>query len=175
MVLAARSGGQSATCTPTTDLWDRPGGATGEECFAIVQAKTAAKRAKESVVAAKKHARVQARKSKHASDNKLGSDTCEKLASEDDIKKLKVPELKAVLTYKGVAIDPKKSLKADLIELLTREMRGSFGSHVSPVDVAGTSEEVEPTAADFVDSSDDAASVCGSESSEWPHSEADDH
>ena len=80
-----------------------------------------------------------------------------------------------MLTYKGVAIDPKKSLKADLIELLTREMRGSFGSHVSPVDAAGTSEEVEPTAADFIDPSDESASDCDSESSEWPHSQEDDH
>ena len=61
--------------------------------------------------------------------------------------------------------------KADLIELLARDMRGSFCSHVD----AGSSAEVEPTAADFVDSSDDAASECGSHSSEWPHSEADDH
>ena len=86
------------------------------------------------------------------------------------VRTLKVPELKAVLTYQGVAIDPKLK-KADLAALLTRELRGSNSASF----VAGPSAEVEPTAADFVDSSDDAASACGSESSEWPHSEADDH
>ena len=72
-----------------------------------------------------------------------------------------------------MAIDAKHK-KADLTALLARELRGSDCSTYSASFVAGPSAEVEPTAADFVDSSDDAASECGSHSSEWPHSEADD-
>jgi hypothetical protein len=90
------------------------------------------------------------------------------------MKKLKVPELKAALWYKGVAVDPKLK-KTELTALLAHELRGSDYSTYSASFVAGPSAEVEPTAADFVDSSDDAASECGSQSSEWPHSEADDH
>ena len=101
----------------------------------------------------------------------LGATICAKLTSDEDVKQLKVPELKAVLTYKGVAIDPKLK-KADLTDLLTSEMRGSYVSHVPASHLAGTSAEVEPSAADFIDSSE---SDSGSESSEWPHSEADDH
>ena len=91
-------------------------------------------------------------------------------------------ELKAVLVYKGVAVDPKykgvavdpKLKKGELTALLARELRGSDCSNYSASFVADPSAEVEPTAADFIDSSDDAASDCGSHSSEWPHSEADD-
>ena len=158
----------------STDLWDLPGGATGDECFEIVKAKTLAKRAKESAAAEKKDARAEARKNAHASANELGATICAGLTSAEDLKKLKVPEIKAALVYKGVAMDPKLK-KAELAALLARELRGSDCSTYSASFVAGPSAEVEPTAADFVDSSDDAASESGSQSSEWPHSEADDH
>ena len=71
-------------------------------------------------------------------------------------------------------MDPKLK-KIELNALLAHELRGSDCSTYSQSAsfVAGPSAEVEPTAADFVDSSDDAES--GSQSSEWPHSEADDH
>ena len=115
------------------------------------------------------------RKEKHASANVLGTVICAKLTSDtEDVAKLKVTELKAALVYKGVAVDPKLK-KAELAALLARELRGSDCSNYSASFVAAPSAEVEPTAADFVDSSDEAASDCGSESSEWPHSEADDH
>ena len=99
------------------------------------------------------------------------------------MKKLKVPELKAALmyNYKVLAVDPASNLikNTELTALLAHELRGSDCSTYSHSDslslVAGPSAEVEPTAADFVDSSDDAASESGSQSSEWPHSEADDH
>ena len=158
----------------STDLWDRPGGATGDECFAIVKAKTAARRAKDDKAKQAKEARAEARKEKHASANELGAAICIKLTAGADVLKLKVAELKAALVYKGVAVDPKLK-KSELSALLARELRGSGCSNYSASFVADPSAEVEPTAADFVDSSDDAASDCGSVSSEWPHSEADDH
>ena len=159
----------------STDLWHLPGGATGEECFEIVKSKTLAKRAKECQSEAKKQARAEARKERHACANELGADLCAKLTSEEDIKKLKVPELKAVLTYnKGVTIDT-KSKKADLVELLASEMNGRYGSPVVgnslAASAAGPSVAPEPTAADFVDSSDGESD---SGSSEWAYSQADD-
>ena len=154
----------------STDLWHLKGGATGDECFALVKEKTEANLAKAEKAEHNKKQRAEARKDKHRASNELGAKVCETIQSEADITKLRVPQLKAVLAYKGVAFE-KLAKKADLTALLAREMRGSYSASF----VAGTSAEVEPTAADFVDSSDEAASDCGSESSEWPHSEADDH
>ena len=71
------------------------------------------------------------------------------------MKKLKVPKLKAALMYKGVAVDPKLK-KTELTAFLARELRGNCCSTYSASFVAGPSAEVEPTAADFVYSSDDA-------------------
>ena len=121
--------------------------------------KTLARRAKESAAAQKKVARAETRKSVHASANELGATICANLQSDADMKKLKVHVLKAALVYKGVAVDPKLK-KAELTALLARELRGSDCSTYSASFVAGPSAEVEPTAADFVDSSDDAASDC---------------
>ena len=135
--------------------------------------KTEANLAKAEKAEHNKKQRAEARKDKHRASNELAAKVCETIQSEADITKLRVPQLKAVLAYKGVAFE-KLAKKADLTALLAREMRGSYSASF----VAGTSAEVEPTAADFVnfvDSSDEAASDSGSESSEWPHSEADDH
>ena len=160
----------------STDLWHLPGGATGEQCYEIVKEKTLAKRAKVSEAAQRKAARAETRKSARALANELGSNICRNLQSDADMKKLKVPELKAALMYKGVPVGPKLK-KIELTARLAHELRRSDCSTYSQSAsfVAGPSAEVEPTAADFVDSSDDAASECGSQSSEWPHSEADDH
>ena len=145
----------------STDLWHLPGGATGEQCYEIVKEKTLAKRAKVSEAAQRKAARAETRKSARALANELGSNICRNLQSDADMKKLKVPELKAALLYTGVAVDSKLK-KAELTALLPRELRGSGCSTYSASFVAGPSAEVEPTAADFVDSSDDAASESGS-------------
>ena len=135
-----------------------------------------AKRAKVSEAAQRKAARAETRKNARALANELGFNICLNLQSDADMKKLKVPELKAALMYKGVPVGPKLK-KIELTARLAHELRRSDCSTYSQSAsfVAGPSAEVEPTAADFVDSSDDAASECGSQSSEWPHSEADDH
>ena len=162
----------------STDLWHLPGGATGEQCYEIVKEKTytLAKRAKVSEAAQRKAARAETRKNARALANELGSNICRNLQSDADMKKFKVPELKAALMYKGVPVGPKLK-KIELTARLAHELRRSDCSTYSQSAsfVAGPSAEVEPTAADFVDSSDDAASESGSQSSEWPHSEADDH
>ena len=81
----------------STDLWHLPGGATGEQCYEIVKEKTLAKRAKVSEAAQRKAARAETRKSARALANELGSNICRNLQSDADMKKLKVPELKAAL------------------------------------------------------------------------------
>jgi len=81
----------------STDLWHLPGGATGEQCYEIVKEKTLAKRAKVSEAAQRKAARAETRKSAHASANELGATICANLQSDADMKKLKVPELKAAM------------------------------------------------------------------------------
>jgi len=144
----------------STDLWHLPGGATGEQCYEIVKEKTLAKRAKVSEAAQRKAARAETRKNARALANELGFNICRNLQSDADMKKLKVPELKAALMYKGVPVDPKLK-KIELTALLAHELRGSDCSTYSHSAsfVAGPSAEVEPTAADFVDSSDDAYNI----------------
>ena len=56
----------------STDLWHRPGGATGDECYEIVRQKTSARRAKESEAAQRKVTRAEMRKSASASAIELG-------------------------------------------------------------------------------------------------------
>ena len=138
-------------------------------------------RDRQGEAAQRKAARAETRKSARALANELGFNICRNLQSDADMKKLKVPELKAALMYKGVPVDPKLK-KIELTARLAHVLRGSDCSTYSQSAsfVAGPSAEVEPTAADFVYSSDDAGTLrlsgeCGSQSSEWPHSEADDH
>ena len=74
-----------------------------------------------------------------------------------------------MLAYKGVDFD-KTAKKADLCWLLALEMRGSYPS---PVEASGESggagtSRLEP------ESDGSEGHESGSESSEWPHSQADD-
>ena len=112
----------------STDLWHLPGGATGDECYyEIVKEETLARRARESEAAQRKAARAETRKSARALANELGSNICRNLQSDADMKKLKVPELKAALLYPGVAVDPASNLikNTELTALLAHELRGS--------------------------------------------------
>ena len=68
--------------------------------------KTLAKRAKVSEAAQRKAARAETRKNARALANELGFNICRNLQSDADMKKLKVPELKAALMYKGVPWTP---------------------------------------------------------------------
>ena len=98
----------------STDLWHLPGGATGDECYyEIVKEETLARRAKESEAAQRKVTRAETRKSAHVAANELGATICANLQSDADMKKLKVPELKAALMYKGVAGERGPQAKKD--------------------------------------------------------------
>ena len=69
----------------STDLWHRPGGATGDECYEIVRQKTSARRAKESEAAQRKVTRAETRKSAHVAANELGATICANLQSDADM------------------------------------------------------------------------------------------
>ena len=79
-------------------------------------------------------------------------------------------ELKAVLTFKGVPFE-NGTKKADLSWLLSLEMKDSFARPF----VAATSNGCAGTGGDAGDADVGEGSGSDSESSEWPHSEADDH
>ena len=61
------------------------GGATGEECFALVKEMTEAKREKEAKTARNKAARAEAKKTRVAATNDLGAQVAGKIKSNADI------------------------------------------------------------------------------------------
>ena len=74
---------------------------------------------------------------------------CASLTSQVQVEKLKVPELKACLTFRGVPM-PKQAKKADLVALLLMEIDLPVNASPAP---SGDDEEVD--AAAFIDSSDE--------------------
>ena len=72
------------------------------------------------------------------------------MTSQVQVEKLKVPELKACLTFRGVPM-PKQAKKADLVALLLMEIDLPVNA-CSPAP-SGDDEEVD--AAAFIDSSDE--------------------
>ena len=132
-------------------------GATGDEVFNLVKAKTEAKQAKEAKTKANKEKRAQAKKDRLSAANGLGADMCASLLSQAQVEKLKVPELRACLTFRGVPI-PKQAKKSELIALLVSEIDLPVNPPPAP---SGEEEEVD--AAAFIDNSDEGDSDSESE------------
>lgn len=105
----------------SSHLWHLEGGATGDECLAIVKEKTEARKAKEMKTKENKEKRAKDKKDRLSAANNLGVTTVAKLRSPCEVSKLKVDELKACLMFKGVTI-PQGSKKADLVELMLKEI-----------------------------------------------------
>jgi len=80
-------------CLHSSDLWDLPGGATGDECFSIVQAKSEAKKAKIDACNAAKARRVEGREGKRAASLALGSQVIASLQHDAQVSALKLPAL----------------------------------------------------------------------------------
>ena len=156
------------------DLWQCEGGATGDECFAIVEKKTNAVQAKKRKVAEGKQQRADARKGRLKSANLLGAKVCSELKSEADINKLKVGEIKAALAFLHVEWD-KAAKKADVAWLLSLEMRqGSVAE--AAASSAGPSAACMPEEAVNVEAASESDGEEGDgEESDWPYSEEDDH
>ena len=105
----------------SSHLWHLPGGATGDECLAIVKEKTEARKAKELKTKEGKEKRAKAKKDRLSAANSLGSTTMAKLKCQQEVSKLTVPMLTACLVFKSVSI-PNGSKKADLVALLLKEV-----------------------------------------------------
>ena len=140
-----RTRGEAAN---SSDLWFYEGGATGDEVFNLVKAKTEAKAAKEQKTKDNQEKRAQARKDRIAAANGMGADKCAVLTSQAQVQKLKVPEIKACLTFKGIPF-PKQAKKADLVALLIKEIDLPVDEPPGP----SADEEVVDASA-FIDSED---------------------
>ena len=140
-----RTRGEAAN---SSDLWFYEGGATGDEVFNLVKAKTEAKAAKEQKTKDNKEKRAQARKDRIAAANGMGADKCAVLTSQAQVQKLKVPEIKACLTFKGIPF-PKHAKKAGLVALLIKEIDLPVNDPPGP----SADEEVVDASA-FIDSED---------------------
>ncbi|KAL3896596.1 MAG: hypothetical protein SGPRY_013235 [Prymnesium sp.] len=102
----------------SSDLWDLPGGATGGECFAKVKEKTEKRKAKEDAARQKKEQRVAQHEQRAATEIELGSRVVSALVHDAQmIPKLKVTQLHAALSFKGINY-PHAALMPALIALL---------------------------------------------------------
>ena len=113
----------------SSDLWDLPGGATGDECFEIVKMKVEAREEKAKATAAKKTAAAEKKTEIKAAALEYGAQLAGCLTDASHIKKLSVAQLHATLTFKAVEF-PKAALKADLQSLLESNL--SLPSAESP-------------------------------------------
>ncbi|KAL1514906.1 hypothetical protein AB1Y20_003986 [Prymnesium parvum] len=99
------------------DLWDLPGGATGEECMERVRRKTEARQQKEAAAASKKANTAQRRQAASSAANEQGSRVVSALVHTVQVSYLTRANLEAALQFKGIKWD-KKALKPALVKLL---------------------------------------------------------
>ncbi|KAL1526990.1 hypothetical protein AB1Y20_015679 [Prymnesium parvum] len=99
------------------DLWDLPGGATGEECMERVRRKTEARQQKEAAAASKKANTAQRRQAASSAANEQGSRVVSALVHTVQVSYLTRANLEAALQFKGIKWD-KKELKPALVKLL---------------------------------------------------------
>ena len=105
----------------SSDLWDLPGGATGDECFELVKTKVEAREEKAKRTAEKKLAAAQKKTDGKAALLSSGAGLVAVLTDKAHIFKLTVAQLQAALTFKAVAI-PKGALKGELQSLLVSDL-----------------------------------------------------
>ena len=105
-----------------------------------MKAKTEAKLAKEKKTSENKKKRAKAKQDRISQANGLGAGVSAALKSQEQARKLKVPELKACLTFKGISFD-KTAKKAELVDLLISKMD-------LPVSAPPESESSQPIEAD---------------------------
>ena len=109
-------------CLHSSDLWNLPGGATGDECFNIVKSKTEAKEAKLASCRGAKAARVQEKQVKMAASLELGQKVVASLSHDAQIAKLKLPAIVAALAFKCEPVQNGLK-KAALIQLLRMHLK----------------------------------------------------
>ena len=103
------------------DLWDLPGGATGDDCFNLIKTKTEARKAKEVAVAQKKQATAEKKSDTRSEMLQQGSVLMASLKYSEHVNRLSKLDLIAVLTFKGVEFN-KNALKAELYDLVRKKL-----------------------------------------------------
>ena len=93
------------------DLWDLPGGATGDECYEKVKVKTDARIQKAAAIQNRKESSVLATKEKRAGSLEYGGAIVHALTDQGQLKKLKLDQLTALLLFKGADEKDLKNLK----------------------------------------------------------------
>ena len=158
----------------SSDLWDLPGGATGEECYQMVKAKTEVRLAKQVSAKRKKEKRINRRQKESADQNELGARVVGALTHEAQTKTLVVAQLRAALAYRSVAAAPTLK-KAELRALLDANLSLSKETPAPPLQLPApipAAVEVEapsaaPTASDEPEEeADNEDEDCSSQSSD---------
>ena len=111
----------------SSNLWDRPGGATADECYELVQQAAAAKEGRATAVHERKKARAECRMQKSAELLQRGSTLANLLRHEGQLARLTVHDVMSALAFRGVQI-PKGAKKPELIELLRANLQLPSGS-----------------------------------------------
>lgn len=106
----------------SSDLWDLPGGATGDDCYRLVKDKVEKRKAKEAATSQRRAKRSANHQERLANTNALGSQVVGALVHDGQIAQLKVPQLQAALTFKGVHV-AQNSLKAALVATLSATLK----------------------------------------------------
>lgn len=106
----------------SSDLWDLPGGATGDECYERVRAKQQQKADAERRKAEKRGQRAANKRQRTADANALGARVVAALKHNSHVGRLLVDQLRAALGYRGVEFDP-KTPKAQLKLMLEQSMQ----------------------------------------------------
>ncbi|KAL1526897.1 hypothetical protein AB1Y20_015588 [Prymnesium parvum] len=101
----------------SSELWDLPGGATGDDVYRIVEAKTNAKKEQAERAKKKKEDSRQRKSDAWAELLSVGAAIVAKLVAAQHIPRLKVAQLKAILSFRAVEYS-KSAKKAELVQLV---------------------------------------------------------
>ena len=150
------------------DLWDLPGGATGDDCYNRVKAKTDARMAKEKEVAERKEGRKQAKQAKAAGVNAKGAEIVAKLTRDRSLNtwsKLLKSDIECALAYKAIEL-PKNAKKPELLQLLLNNICSLDNVCSDTAESSANTPEKVASASDT-----DSSSDCDSEHSDDSHIE----
>ena len=166
---APASAGRDRDTLHSCDLWDLPGGATGDECLARVKAKTEARQDRERQVQERREGKKKALQLKAASINEKGAETIAKLTFDRSLttwSKLLKSDIESALVFKAIDF-PKNAKKPELLQLLMKNVC-SF-DHVCSVATGSSSNiaenKVPSTSSSDTDTPSDSEHSDGSVSS----------
>lgn len=118
----------------SSDLWDLPGGATGDDCFERVKKKTDERNAKEKEKTDRKNQAAKKRQQRQQNANDLGGRIISALKHEGQIAKLLVVQLKAALAFRAVTA-PQAARKDDLVRLLKDNLQLPSTGDIPPLQI----------------------------------------